>query len=96
MDKPSQLPAELLVPLKQPKRSALPSDVQRSLLALLNGLQPAVDRTEAAFRGSSIDEARDAFTMVPVYAEVIAASVRADFGAAEQILAAARKRLTGP
>ena len=50
-----RLPSELLAPLNRPQPSAtLPADAQRTLLALLDGLQHAVDRTERALvRGRS-------------------------------------------
>jgi hypothetical protein len=92
-----RLPSELLAPLNRPQpNTTLPADVQRALLALLDGLQHAVDRTEQALvRGDSMEEACRALIMVTVHSEVIAACVRADFAAANRAVEAARKRSVG-
>jgi hypothetical protein len=92
-----RLPSELLATLNRPQPTvAPPADVQRALLALLDGLQHAVDRTEQALvRGNSMEEACSALIMVSVYSEVITACVRADFAAANRAVEAARKRSVG-
>ena len=92
-----RLPSELLAPLNRPQpNTTLPADVQRALLALLDGLQHAVDRTEQALvRGDSMEEACRALIMVTVHSEVIAACVRADFAAANRAVEATRKRSVG-